>query len=177
MPMPAQQDTVQDDFGAAIAATIAADVLADGAMALVVGKSSSSARVSYGDRHAAYSDVERGRCLVRPLVEQLVEQHEGSTLTDLNFALEFDTLDANGNKLTFTKAQSAVINAVGDRGERVIANFVDSGENTLNVPMLSVQQIAEPSQFDGPDAPKLTVSIAVRVWLKLPRTSELEIAP
>lgn len=175
MPLPAGEDVLQDDFGAAILAVIVANTGA-GEPFQMIDVSGSEPHAEYGDRHVVYAKGKSGRCLVRPLPERPVagENHEASALVEFPFVLEFDAVDTRGQTLTKSKLSSAVQTAFGDRGEQMLDEFEDTGENLLpGLPVLRIDAQGDETSLEqgGPDRPRMFAFLTVTAWAKVPRTT------
>lgn len=173
MPRPTGEDTLHDDFGLAIKATLEADVT--GRLSGIIGTGSNRPHVEYGDRFNESTKGKYGRCLVRPLPERQVpaENHEGSSLVEFPFEVSFDAVDARGVTMAKTKLANAVMANLGDRGENMLANFTDSGENLLpGLPLVKIDANTDETQLDlDPDRPKIVSFVTVTAWAKNARTS------
>lgn len=158
---------LQDDLGAAIVATINANKTPFSSL----GVTGSTIHAEYAGQPVNYNAGATGRCLVRPLEQEIIDgtEYAESMQVNLPFALEFDlvdVMDAGNARSAVTQALRSVF---GERGAAMFANFTDNGSNRLGKSgVLKVLDAAEESTGD-PDRPRLIVRVEVRgVWVKIP---------
>lgn len=148
-----------------------ATINANASVFSVLGVTASTVHAEYAGQPVNYNAGATGRCLVRPLEQEVIDgqEYDQSMQVTLPFALEFDlvdVLDAGNARTVLTQALRSIF---GERGAGMIANFTDNGSNRLGASgVFKIGAIVEEETGD-PDRPRLVARVEMRdVWVKIP---------
>lgn len=156
-----------DDLATAIVDAVDADI-SDFAPAL-----EGAGRIEYvrdGNQKIPAGGKGRARVVANdPLVEDGSEYAE-SQLTNFGFDVVFDLAATNTPRSHLAAVQEGMLSTFSDGGAKLFAAFTDSGSNRLGGSGRVTIGAAQTEDGESPSRPKVTYTVEIRLWHKLPLT-------